>query len=110
MLSLHDALPIAHVALLLLVQAVGQLQQLLEQLLDVAAADVVALDQRLELLGTIGARAVQAYPRGQSGADRGLQRPQETGRAAGRGRGCQEVESTVSGGSCKKNRKSNTIT
>src|SRR3546814_4262340 len=42
-------------------QAVGQLQQLLEQLLDVAAADVVALDQRLELLGKIGARAVQAY-------------------------------------------------
>src|SRR3546814_1345917 len=60
-------------------QAVGQLQQLLEQLLDVAAADVVALDQRLELLGKIGARAVQAYQPVQSGADRGLQRLQVGG-------------------------------
>jgi hypothetical protein len=46
-------------AFLLVVQAVRELQQLLEQFLDAAAAGVVAFDQRLELLGEVGAGAVQ---------------------------------------------------
>ena len=61
---------LADVALLLLVEAVGELEQFLEQLLDVAAAGVVALDQRLELLGEVGAGAVQAHELVQLGADR----------------------------------------
>ena len=65
---------LAHVALLLLIQAVGELEQLLEQLLDAAAAGVVALDQRLELLREVGAGAVQAHQPVQPGADRSLER------------------------------------
>lgn len=42
------------------VEAARQREQFLEHLLDAAADGVVALDQRLELLGEVGARAVEA--------------------------------------------------
>jgi hypothetical protein len=58
---------------LLVVEAVRQLQQFLEELLDAAAAGVVALDQRLELLGEVGAGAVQLDHPFQLGANRGLE-------------------------------------
>ena len=64
---------LADVALLLLVQAAGELQQFLEQFLDAPAAGVVALDQRLELLGEVGAGPVQLDQLLQLGADGGLE-------------------------------------
>ncbi len=64
----------ADVALLLRVEAVRELQQFLEELLDVAAAVVVTLDQCLELLREVSARAVQAHelrkPRGDGRLER----------------------------------------
>ncbi len=64
---------LAHMAFLLVVQAVGELHQFREQFLDAAAAGVVAFDQRLELLGEVGAGAVQPDHLFQLGADRGLE-------------------------------------
>jgi hypothetical protein len=50
---------LADVPLLLLAQVAAQLHQLLEQLLDAPAASVVAVDERLELLGKVGACPVE---------------------------------------------------
>ena len=63
----------ANVAFLFLVEAVRQLEQLLEDLLDVAAAVVVALDQRFELLGEVGSRAVETQELFQLGFNDRLQ-------------------------------------
>lgn len=43
-----------HMPFLLFVQAIGELQQLLEQFLDAAATGIVTFDQRLEFFGEVG--------------------------------------------------------